>query len=179
MHLLAPLAALLGIEVEAITERVRNTIIVNAVMLVLALVGVSFLVAAGFFALADLYGVIYAALILAGAFLLLALAVFLGTRIGDSRRRRELANKRRSSETGAFVTTQAVLGTEGGGNVEAGGDERVERVGEVLRHRGGVSEQRNALARERSAQCGVGEETIEACFHGVLAAASSSAKQSS
>ena len=51
MHLLAPLAALLGIEVEAITDRVRNTIIVNAVMLVLALVGVSFLVAAGFFAL--------------------------------------------------------------------------------------------------------------------------------
>ena len=108
MHLLAPLAALLGIEVEAITERVRNAIIVNAVMIGLALVGVSFLVAAGFFALADLYGVIYAALIFAGAFLLLALAVFLGTRIGDSRRRRELANKRRSSETGAFVTTAAL-----------------------------------------------------------------------
>ena len=58
MHLLAPLAALLGIEVEAITERVRNTIIVNAVMIGMALVGVSFLVAAGFFTLAHLYGVI-------------------------------------------------------------------------------------------------------------------------
>jgi hypothetical protein len=108
MHLLAPLAALLGIEVEAITERVRNAIIVNTVMIGLALVGVSFLVAAGFFALADLYGVIYAALIFAAAFLLLALAVFLGTRIGESRRRRELADKRRSSETGAFVTTAAL-----------------------------------------------------------------------
>lgn len=108
MHLLAPLAALLGIEVEAITERVRNTIIVNAVMIGLALIGVSFLVAAGFFALANLYGVIYAALIFAAAFLALALAVFLGTRIGESRRRRELADKRRSSETGAFVTTAAL-----------------------------------------------------------------------
>lgn len=108
MHLLAPFAALLGIEVEAITERVRNAIIVNAVMIGLALVGVSFLVAAGFFALAALYGVIYAALIFAAAFLLLALAVFLGTRIGESRRRRELAVKRRSSETGAFVTTAAL-----------------------------------------------------------------------
>lgn len=108
MHLLAPLAALLGIEVEAITERVRNAIIVNTVMIGLALVGVSFLVAAGFFALADLYGVIYAALIFAAAFLLLALAVFLGTRIGESRHRRELADKRRSSETGAFVTTAAL-----------------------------------------------------------------------
>ena len=108
MHLLAPLAALLGIEVEAITERVRYTLIVNAVMIGLALVGVSFLVAAGFFALAKLYGVIYASLIFAAAFLVLALAVFLGTRIGESRRRRERTEKRRSSETGALVTTAAL-----------------------------------------------------------------------
>ena len=108
MNLLAPLAALFGLEVDAITERVRNTIIVNAVMVGLALVGASFLVAAGFFALANLYGVIYAALICAAAFLVLALAVFLGTRIGERRHRRELADKRRSSETGAFVTTAAL-----------------------------------------------------------------------
>jgi uncharacterized membrane protein len=108
MHLLAPLAALLGIEVEAITERVRNTIIVNAVMIGLALFGIGFLVVAGFLALAELYGAIYAALIFAAAFLVLALAVFLGTRIGEGRRRRELADKRRSSETGAFVTTAAL-----------------------------------------------------------------------
>ncbi|KQX40273.1 hypothetical protein ASD04_06475 [Devosia sp. Root436] len=108
MHLLAPLAALLGIEVEAITERVRNAIIINAVMIGLALVGVSFLLVAGFFALTELYGVIYAALILAAVFLVLALAVYLGTRIGESRRRREVASKRRSSETSAFVTTAAL-----------------------------------------------------------------------
>ena len=108
MHLLAPLAALLGIEIEAITERLRNTIIVNTVMIGLALVGVSFLVAAGFFALADLYGPIYAALILAAVFLLLALAVYLGTRIGEGRRRRAVAEKRRSTETSAFVTTAAL-----------------------------------------------------------------------
>ena len=108
MNLLTPLTALFGIEVEAITERVRNAIIVNAVMIGLALVGVSFLVAAGFFALANLYCIIYAALICAAAFLVLALAVFLGTRIGENRHRRELADKRRSSETGAFVTTAAL-----------------------------------------------------------------------
>lgn len=108
MPVLAPLAALLGIEVEAITERVRNTIIVNAVMLVLALAGIGFLVAAGFLALADLYGGIVAALICAAVFLLLALAVFAGTRIGESRHRRDVAERRRSSETGAFVTTAAL-----------------------------------------------------------------------
>lgn len=108
MHLLAPLAALLGIEVHAVTERIRNTLIVNVVMIALAVVGVSFLVAAGFIALADLYGPIYAALIFAATFLVLALAVFIGTRVGEGRRRREIAEKRRSTETSAFATTAAL-----------------------------------------------------------------------
>ena len=108
MHLLVPLAALLGIEVEAITERLRNTIVINVVMIGLGLAGLGFLVAAGFFALAELYGAIYAALILAAVFLVLALAVYLGARIGEGRHRREVANKRRSTETSAFVTTAAL-----------------------------------------------------------------------
>lgn len=108
MHLLAPLAALLGIEVESITQRLRNTIIINAVMIGLGLVGVSFLMAAGFFALAELYGAIIAALIFAALFLVLALAVYLGARIAEGRHRREVATKRRSTETSAFVTTAAL-----------------------------------------------------------------------
>jgi hypothetical protein len=108
MQFLAPLAALLGIEVEAITERVRNAIIANAVMLVLGMVGAVFLLIAGFLALADLYGPIYAALILGGIFLVLALAVFIGTRIGEGRRRHEAKIKRRTTDTSALVTTAAL-----------------------------------------------------------------------
>lgn len=108
MHLLAPLAALLGIEVESITARIRNTIIINVVMLGLALIGAGFLLVAGFLALADFLGPLYAALILAGLFLLLALAVYLGTRISENRRRRQAAEKRKSTETSAFVTTAAL-----------------------------------------------------------------------
>lgn len=108
MHLLAPLAALLGIEVQSVTERIRNTLIVNGLMIALAVAGVSFLVAAAFFALADLYGPIYAALIFAGIFLVLALAIFIGTRIGDGRRRRDIAERRRSTEASAFATTAAL-----------------------------------------------------------------------
>lgn len=108
MHLLVPLAALLGIEVEAITERLRNTIILNVVMVGMGLVGVGFLVVAGFLALAELYGTIYAALICAALFLVLALAVYLGSRIAEGRHRREVATKRRSTETSAFVTTAAL-----------------------------------------------------------------------
>ena len=108
MHLLVPLAALLGIEVEAITERLRNTIILNVVMVGMGLVGVGFLVVAGFLALAELYGTIYAALICAALFLVLALAVYLGSRIAEGPHRPEVATKRRSTETSAFVTTAAL-----------------------------------------------------------------------
>lgn len=108
MHLLVPLAALLGIEVEAITDRVKATILVNAAMVLFGLAGLVFLLIAGFIALGDVVGPIYAALIFGGGFLLLALAVYLGSRIGESRHRREVVKKRRSSETGAFVTTAAL-----------------------------------------------------------------------
>lgn len=108
MNLLVPLAALLGIEVEAITERVKGLVIANAVMVVFGLAGAGFLIAAGYIALSDALGPLYAALIFAAVFLLLALAVYLGMQIGASRHRREIADKRRSSETSAFVTTAAL-----------------------------------------------------------------------
>ncbi|MET3924329.1 phage holin family protein [Devosia sp. 2618] len=108
MNILAPLAALLGIEVETITERVRNAVIINAVIVLLGLVGVIFLVVAAFLALADALSPIYAALILAAVFLVLALCVYFGMKLGEGRRKHEQAVKRRSSETGAFVTTAAL-----------------------------------------------------------------------
>ncbi|WP_240230284.1 hypothetical protein [Devosia lacusdianchii] len=108
MHLLMPLAALLGIEVEAITDRVKGLVIANAVMITLGLIGLGFLIAAGYIALADALSPLYAALILAAAFLALALAVYLGMKVGETRHRRELATKRRSTETSAFVTTAAL-----------------------------------------------------------------------
>lgn len=108
MNLLVPLAALLGIEVEAITDRAKKLAIVYAVISLFLLLGCLFLVAAGFFALATQIGPIYAALVLGGVFLVLALAVFAGAQIGESNRKRRTVERRRSSETGAFVTTAAL-----------------------------------------------------------------------
>jgi NADH:ubiquinone oxidoreductase subunit 6 (subunit J) len=108
MNLLVPLAALLGIEVEAITDRAKKLVIVYAVISLFLLLGCFFLVAAGFFALATQIGPIYAALVLGGVFLVLALAVFAGAQIGESNRKRRTVERRRSSETGAFVTTAAL-----------------------------------------------------------------------
>ncbi|MGV8855571.1 MAG: hypothetical protein ACOH2L_13090 [Devosia sp.] len=108
MNFLSPLASLLGLEVDHLTDRIKNAVIVNTVIIVFGLVGVGFLLAAGFMALATQVGGIYAALIMAGVFLLLALAVYAGVRISEGRRQRELAVRRRSSETGAFLTTAAL-----------------------------------------------------------------------
>jgi uncharacterized membrane protein len=105
MNFMGPLASLLGLEVEHITDRIKHAVIINAAMAIFGLAAVSFLVAAGFMALAEQVGGIYAALICAAAFVVLALSIYLGTVIAEARRKRAIAKKRRSSETGAFLTT--------------------------------------------------------------------------
>lgn len=108
MGLLVPLAALLGLEVEGLTARAKSAVMVYGIIGLCLLIAIGFLLAAGFMALADEVGPIAAALIMAGAFLVLALAVYLGSLIGRSRRQRNLAERRRASETGAFLTTAAI-----------------------------------------------------------------------
>jgi hypothetical protein len=108
MNFLVPLAALLGFEAESVKERIKRMLFGNAVLIVLALMGASFLLAAAFFALTALIGPIYAALCFAAIFLLAAFAVHLSIKAGAARDRRAAVEKRRSSETGAFVTTAAL-----------------------------------------------------------------------
>lgn len=108
MGLLVPLAALLGLEVEGLTARAKSAVMVYGIIGLCLLIAIGFLLAAGFMALAGEVGPIAAALIMAGAFLVLALAVYLGSLIGRSRRQRNLAERRRASETGAFLTTAAI-----------------------------------------------------------------------
>jgi cobalamin synthase len=105
MNFLSPLASFLGMEVEHITDRIKHAVIINAAMALFGLAAASFLVAAGFMALAEQVGGIYAALICAAAFVVLALTIYLGTRIAEARRKRAIAEKRRSSDTSAFLTT--------------------------------------------------------------------------
>ena len=105
MNFLSPLASLLGMEVEHITDRIKRSLMVNGMMIVFALLGTGFLLAAAYIALAQELGGLYAALIFAAGFLVLALAIYIGSRVAEARRKRELADKRRSSEAGAFMTT--------------------------------------------------------------------------
>src|SRR5690349_15913835 len=106
--ILPQLAALLGIEVDAITERAKRLLVAYAIISLFGVVALVFLLVAGFLALADWLGPIYAALIFAAAFLLLALATYLGTRIGEGERKRREAERRRANQTSALVTTAAM-----------------------------------------------------------------------
>jgi hypothetical protein len=108
MGLLAPLAALLGLEVSSVVSRAKSAAIIYGLMIVFLLAGMVFLIGAGFMALADYLSPIAAALIFSGVFLLLALGLYLGSLIGRRRSEKEAAEKRRSSETGAFLTTAAI-----------------------------------------------------------------------
>ena len=108
MSLLVPIAALLGFEVEEITDRLKALAIANAVIALFGLLTLVFLLIAGFLALAAQLGPIYAALIFAGVFFVITAAIVIGMQISENARKRRLAEKRRSSETGAFVTTAAL-----------------------------------------------------------------------
>ncbi|CAN7420846.1 hypothetical protein [Devosia sp. LjRoot3] len=103
-----PLAGLLGLEVEGLSQRVKGLAIVYALILVCVVIGLGFLIAAGYIALSDLVGPLTATLILAGSFLAIALIVYIGLAISESNRRKRLAERRRSSDAGAFLTTAAL-----------------------------------------------------------------------
>ena len=76
-----------------------------------------------------------------------------------------------------LVAAQAVLRAERGGELDvAAGGQRIERMGQVARDRGGMGEQRHAPALQRRAQGRVGEQPVDAEFHGASAVGSSQRK---
>lgn len=108
LGLLMPLAGLLGLEAEGLGQRVKGLAIAYALVLILAVIGIGFLIAAAHIALTDVLGLLPATLIMAGAFLLLALIVYIVHAVGENRRRKRLAERRRASDAGAFITTAAL-----------------------------------------------------------------------
>lgn len=108
MGLIAPLAALLGLEVENIADKAKAAAIIYGLLGLFSAIAVIFLLVAAYLALADLFSPVVSALLLAGLFVLLTVALLLGAQIGKTQKKRKIAQRRRSSETGAFVTTAAL-----------------------------------------------------------------------
>lgn len=108
MAFLGPLAALLGIEIDVLVERLKRNATTIAVVAFLALIGVVFLLVAANVALTELVGPLLAPLILAGVAIIAAAIVWFAADAAEKRRARHAAERKRSTDTTALVTTAAL-----------------------------------------------------------------------
>ena len=108
MHLLLPLASILGIEVEDLLDRFKQNAIAWLAIAFFALVGVVFALVALHTATVDWLGPIWGPLAIAGGALVIALGIFVGIRIAAGIVAKREAQRRHSAEKTALVTTAAI-----------------------------------------------------------------------
>lgn len=107
MAFLTTLAGIFGIEVEALTDDLKRSAIVNGAIALFVLIALTFALVAGYVALSSATDPLIAALIMCASALALALAVYLGSLIGAGERRRRERERRRKGETTALIATAA------------------------------------------------------------------------
>src|SRR5690606_19569821 len=108
MHLLLPLASLLGLEAEDLVERIRQNAMSWAAIALLLLVALAFLLVAANVALGGWIGPVLAPLAIAGVSLAIALSIYLVVHARRVRRRRRDAERRHAAERSAMITTAAM-----------------------------------------------------------------------
>jgi hypothetical protein len=108
LALLAPLASLLGVEVQTLVSRYKREVIVWAIVGGFLTVGTVFLLVAANNGLTLAYGPVVAPLMLAGAALFAGLIVYLVARFRAAADARMVADRRHSAETTALVTSAAI-----------------------------------------------------------------------
>ncbi len=108
MHLLLPLASILGIEVEDLLNRFKKNAAAWMAIAFFALIGVVFLLVALYTGLVSWLGPIWGPLAIAGGALVVALTIFIAIRISASIIARREAQRRHSAEKTALVTTAAI-----------------------------------------------------------------------
>jgi hypothetical protein len=108
MHLLLPLASILGIEVEDLIARIRQNAIAWSAIAFFAAIGVIFLLVTLYTGMVDWLGSIWGPLAIAGTALLVALAIYVGVRISANIVATREAQRRHAAEKTALVTTAAI-----------------------------------------------------------------------
>lgn len=106
--LLASLAALIGMDVAALRERLERRAVAYGLIGAFVLVAVIFLLVAANTALAGWVGPLVAPLILAAAALVLAVIVFLALWLVENAQRKREAEERRQAESTALLTSTAL-----------------------------------------------------------------------
>jgi hypothetical protein len=108
LAILGPLGALLGLEAAALKARLQRQAILFGILGALGLIAVTFLLVSINTALSYAVGPVIAPLIIAGAALFIALVVFLVFHFRENAERERLADKQRSAEMTALITTAAI-----------------------------------------------------------------------
>ena len=108
MGLLAPLAALLGIETDALIDKARRQAIVLAVVALFSLIAIASLLVALYLWLSTVWSPTIAALAIAGGAIVIALLVYGISRMTEGSKKAKEADRRRANETTALITTAAL-----------------------------------------------------------------------
>lgn len=108
LGLFAPIASMAGWEAAAIKRRAVRLAVVWGLVGLLALIAFGFLLVAAYAALSQSVGPVMAALIIAGAALVIALAVFLTWYVMEAGEKRRREEKRHDAEIAAVVATAAI-----------------------------------------------------------------------
>ena len=110
LSVLGPLLSLLGLETDVITAKIRRQAIAWGLIGLLALTFVVFLLIAANSALSQLYGPVVAPLLLALGAAVIGLVVYLVARVQDGIAVKREAERRRSAETSAAITSAVLTG---------------------------------------------------------------------
>ncbi len=108
MHMLLPLASLLGLEVDQLADRLKRHAIAWGAVGFFVLIGLVYLLVALNAAVSLWLGPILGPLALAGGALLFAAALALGMKAATAIGERRRADKKRTAERTALVTSAAV-----------------------------------------------------------------------
>ncbi|MDR0252400.1 MAG: hypothetical protein LBI75_04385 [Brucellaceae bacterium] len=102
------ISAILGSEVQAVTQRAKRSAIFYALIAFALLMGAFFLLLALFFFLMMKFGLIISALIMAAGCVVLAVIAYLINHVLDQAEKRRLEERRAAIDTNAALTAAAV-----------------------------------------------------------------------
>lgn len=108
MGLLGPLASLLGIETEALLQRLKESAVAVAAIGLFVLIALTFLLVAAYTALTWWVGPLWSPLIIAAAALVVALILYIALRIQMAAQKRRRDEQKRQAETTALVASTAL-----------------------------------------------------------------------
>jgi len=108
MGILSLLGSLMGVEVETLVQRLRESAVAFAAIGLFVLICVAFLLVALYTALAQRVGPIWSPLIIAGGALVIAIILFIALQIQEAALKRRAQERRREAESTALIASAAL-----------------------------------------------------------------------